>query len=241
MSLLLLDRGLFKRAGDWTTVASPDVNNPVSPFFAASQVPDTGTMLVTNGLDKPWCGALVKNKRTIPIVNGTMLNYIAFHQKVRFPSITWRNVARFETDLKVCTKTRPDPNTAIKNVANFSTQWNADTGCWQIDPKNSWENIAGAVTPQLTPDVWHTMDLRFWMDPAALIWSVLSIQWDDQLMTVPADQQKNPFLVTNWEQTANLQLQNEGFKPGSIEIEYDDGILAWSDAEIGPLPHGEES
>jgi len=227
---------LFKQAGAWITVASPDVNNPVSPFFRASQVPDTGTMLVTNGLNKQWCGALVKNKRTVPILNGAMLPYIAFHLKVRLPGITWRNLARLETDLKVCTQSRPNASTPIQNVANFSTQWNGDTGNWQIDPTNHWVDVAGANTPQLDPDVWHILDLRFWMDPTALLWSVLSIQWDDTLFQVPASQQKCAFMTTNWEATANLQCQNEGFNAGSVEVEYDEGVLAWSDAPIGSIP-----
>lgn len=234
MPTLVVESGLFRNAGDWTTVASPDVNNPVSPFFRAS--PSPCGMLVTNGLDRPWCGALVKNKRTIPVLNGVMLRFVCFHLLVRFPSITAANLARFETDLKACTKSRPDANTKIPNVANWSTQWNRDTKHWQIDPRGKWEDIEHAFTEDLTPDVCHLYELRGSMDLAALTWSVLSIRWDEEIYTVPSHQQNCPFLVTNWEQSANLQLQNEGYNAGSVEVQYDEGILAWSDQPIAEIP-----
>lgn len=238
MSILLLDRGLFKNAANWVTVSGPDVNNPPSVFYMSSQVPD-GTMLVTNGLDKNWGGALVKYGRTVPILNGVMLPYIAFHLKVLLPGITVHNLGRLETDLKVCTQSRPDPNTKIKNIADFSTQWNGDAGNWQIDAAGgSWIDVPGAITPELIPDMWHSLDYRFWMDPAAKVFSVLSIQWDGQKFAIPANLQNVPFLSSNWEETANLQLQTEGFHPGSVEVQYDEGVLAWSDQAIGDLPQG---
>jgi hypothetical protein len=49
------------------------------------------------------------------------------HLRFRWPCWSYKNLARHELDLKVCLKNRPNPQTSIRNVANFSTQWNRDT------------------------------------------------------------------------------------------------------------------
>jgi hypothetical protein len=145
-------------------------------------------------------------------------------------------IARHELDLKVCFKTRPNANIPIRNVANFSTQWNSETGQFQIDQDPpAWVN-SGFIVPEIDPDVWHDIDYRFWFDPDAAIFSILSINLDGDKYMIPSNLQNVPAQETNWEEVASVQIQNEIFARGSSLILYDQVTLAWSSEPIDDLP-----
>jgi hypothetical protein len=231
-----IERDLFANSADWISNKSDSINKPPSDYFEASMTP-AGPMLVSNGSLQPWGGALVSRKRGIPSNNGKLLNWLAYRLRFRFPASTAKNVARHELDWKICVKTRPNANTKIRNVANFSTQWNADTGQFQIDlDPPAWVDT-GFIVPEITPDVWHTLEYRFVFDDVALTFSVLSIQYDDQLYMIPENLQDVPMQNTNWEEVASAQNQNEVYDAKSTTtIEYCDGVLAWSDQRITMIP-----
>lgn len=240
--MLLLDRFLFGSAQSWISKISSDVNDKFSKVFVANQTP-SGSMTVENGLDIPYGGGLVSNTRPLYNVNGVVLPYGAWHLKFRFIPEVAANIARFETDLKQCRKTRPNASTKIRNVSNFSTQYNFDTGHFEIDhDPPGWVDSGFVVTPDnLAPDVWHTLDFRYYSDDVALTFSILSIKWDDNLYTMPSEHKNIPQSLTNWEACNKFQLQNEGFYPGVTVVEYDDGVAAYSDQPIGPTIPNQES
>jgi hypothetical protein len=232
--MLLLDRFLFKVAGNWNTNLSPDVNSPPSLQFLATQQ-NSGSMLVHNHLSLPWAGGLVSYHRPLPKLNGTLLPYQAWHIRFRFNPDTYDNLARHEMDNKTCFKTRPNPQTKIRNVANWSTQWNRDTGQIQIDQDPAaWKDTgwipADSVT---TPGDWHTFDWRMHFDPVGLTFTIDSMKWDDDLWinTQPAFQ-NIPAQESNWEEVVSYQLQNEGYLQGTVMVEYDEGVGAHSDEPI---------
>jgi hypothetical protein len=241
-AILLLDRFLFKAASAWVPNYSPDVNDPPSKVFVASQT-DSGSMLVENGLDQPYAGALVSLTGPVYTLNGKLLRYSAWHYKFRFIPETFKNLARFENDCKVCVKSRPNSSTKIRNVANYSTQWNVDTGAFQIDhDPPGWLDSGYVPSPAVTtPGDWHTMDFRFSFDDVALTFSIESVKWDDELYVMPAQHRNIPMSLTNWEACRKLQLQNEGFHAGTVLVEYDDGVMAWSDQPIGSVIPDRES
>jgi hypothetical protein len=232
-----IERDLFVNSGDWISNKGDSINKPPADYFEASDSTPAGTMLVTNGSLQAWGGALVSRKRGVPSNNGKLLNWIAYRLQFRFPSGTAENTARHEIDKKICVKTRPNSNTKIRNVANLSTQWNGDTGQWQIDlDPPAWVDT-GFVVAEITPDVWHTLEYRYTFDDVALTFSVLSIQYDDQLYMIPEELQNVPMQNTNWEEVASDQLQNEVYEARStVAIEYRDGVTAWSDQRITMIP-----
>lgn len=236
MAVWYIDRNIFN-APDWISNKSDSINKPQADYFEASAQSEEGDMLVTNGSTQAWGGALVSRKRPVPSSNGKLLNWLAFSLEVRLPKSTVGNVARLETDWKVCTKTRPNSTTKIRNVCNYSTQWNADTGMWQIDlDPPAWVD-SGFVVPTLTPDVWHKLEYRHTFDEAAQTFSILSIQWDSQIYMMPASLQTVPMSLTNWEQVSSGQLQSEVYAPKSTAlVEYRNGVFAWSDERITQIP-----
>jgi hypothetical protein len=240
MAVFYVERNLFQNPGaDWKSNKGPTINDPPSDFFEAAATPETNTMMVTNGSTPAWGGALVSRKRGVPASNGKKLNWLAYRFQFRFDAKTGSNVARHETDLKICIKTRPNSQTKIRNVCNFSVQWNPDAagGQYQIDlDPPGWVNT-GFVVEEITPDVWHTQEFRFTFDDAANTFSVLSIQLDDQLFTIPANLQNVPMQLTNWEEVSSEQMQNEVYAAKSTTlIEYRDGVLCWSDERITMIP-----
>lgn len=234
--IFYIERDLFLNSSDWVSNKGDSINKPPSDYFEASMSPDS-TMLVTNGSLKAWGGALVSRKRGVPSANGKLLNWLAYRLKFRFPKGSAENTGRHELDIKVCVKSRPSSTIKIRNVANFSTQYNNDTGQFQIDlDPPGWVNT-GFVIDEITPDVWHTIEFRFWFDDVACVFSVLSIQYDEQLYMIPEDLQNVLMQLTNWEQVASEQLQNELYQARStVVIEYDEGVLAWSDQRIAMIP-----
>lgn len=231
-----IERDLFDAPVDWKTNKGDSINKPPADYFEASA---GNPMLVTNGSNQAWGGALVSRKRGVPVnsATGKLLNWLAFRIKFRFPKGTVDNTARLETDLKVCVKTRPSADKPIRNVCNYSTQWNNDSGQIQIDlDPPAWVD-SGFVIAEITPDVWHTLEYRFTFDDVALTFSILSIQYDDRLYAIPAHLQNVPMSLTNWEQVSSLQLQNEVYAARStVLVEYDEGVLCWSDQRITEIP-----
>jgi hypothetical protein len=235
MSTLLLDRKLFAKASSWYTESGDNINKPASDFFMASQVPD-GTMLVTNGSNVDWGGALVVNKRALPVLNGKLLPFVGLRLKFMVPYSSMFNLARHEIDLKICIEDRPNETTSIRNVADFSTQWNADQGMFQIDNSSGQWIDTGFIVETISPDEWHTLDYRFWFDPVAKVFSVLSINYDEELYKIPANLQQVPLMNTNWTRVAAFQVQNEVYHAGSTSVVYDHGVIAWSDEAIAEIP-----
>jgi len=237
MPILLLDPCLFKDATSWKSNSSDTINKPQSLLFVATQTA-TGSLLVQNALDKKYGGALVSKTGKYPVnpYDPTqLLPYSAWHFRFRFVPETYDNLARFENDLKGCIKTRPNAQTPIPNVANWSTQWNRETNSFQIDhDPPAWVDSGYYPSAKVTtPDEWHSIDFRFFVDVNALTFSIESIRWDDDFYVMPEEHRHIPLQQTNWEQCAKYQLQNEGLAPGTVLIEYDDGIAAWSDQPIG--------
>jgi hypothetical protein len=227
MAFLIQDRDLFKQSSNWISQIGANINSVPSDAFNAANLPD-GTEIVTNALSKKMAGGLVVNKRPIPKIAGVSLNYVGLDLKVKFPALTLFNIARHEIDLKLCVQSAPDENTPIPNTADWSTQMNFSTGTWQIDTTTPWAET-GIKFGTVVPDTWHALSYRFWHDPVAKIYSVLSIAWDGIVSLIPATMQKIPYLKSNWDEVAAFQVQNEGWNPGVTLVLYDAGVLTYSD------------
>jgi len=242
MAILLLDRFLYKAAGAWVSNSGPNINDPASVLYVATQQHDGG-MVTHNALDKEYAGALVSLTHAVPSYGGKLLHYAAWHYMFRFVPETYGNLARFENDIKVCVKSRPNSSTQIRNVCNWSTQWNVDTGAFQLDhDPPTWVDSgyvpSDAVT---TPDDWHSLDFRYSFDDVALTFSIESVKWDDERYMVPSEHRNIPMQSTNWEQCTKFQHQTEGFEKGTVLIEFDEGVMAWSDQPIGAVIPERES
>jgi hypothetical protein len=240
VGMLLPDVNLQRDVSLWKSNKGDNINDPASISFEASQVPD-GSMIVTNKGDQPFAGALVSNTiMKVPVnSSGNQLQYVAMRFRYIYNGATYENLARHELDLKVCYLTRPpkppgsDTNPQIRNVANFSTQWNKDTGQFQLDldpPK--WVD-SGYIVKDILPDTWHTMDYRLFFDPNVQTFSILWWQLDQNpRYEIPSDLQNVPMTLTNWEECRKIQIQNEMYQPGETVIQYGQVGLVWSDEPI---------
>jgi hypothetical protein len=233
--MLLFDRRIFPgNALDWKSKIDPSVNVPGSDIFQAEDAGD-GTMTVTNTGREKWCGGLVSNTELqVPRGNdGNQLQYVALRVRWKWPYAIYENVARHELDLKVCVKTRPNAATKIRNVANFSTQWNRDTGQFQIDKDPPAWIDSGYVVKNIEPDLWHDLEYHFFFDPNAATFSVQSIQLNqNQPYLVPENKQNVMMTETNWEECTKGQIQNEMYNPGCTVIQYSMFDLWWSNEPI---------
>ena len=240
---LLLETDLQRDVSQWKSNSGPDINDPPSDSFVAEAVPD-GSMIITNRYagTEDFAGALVSNTTDPPTYNGALMQYVAMRIRFLIPAASAENWARLEHDLKICVKTRPPKppgggeNPKIRNVGNCSTQINRDTMEVDIDLDPPGWVGSGYFVTEPAPDVWHEFDYRFWFDPEALVFSVLSLQLDDdEPYMVPAELQNVAMSLTNWEACRKIQLQNEMYKPGVVQIQYGRVDLAWSTA---PIPAG---
>lgn len=237
MAVWFIERDLFAQDIDWKSNKGASINDPPSDYFEATDHPEANAMLVTNGSLAAWGGALVSRKRSVPASNGKKLNWLAYKFQFRYNGATAKNVARHETDIKICFKSRPSSTTPIRNVANFSVQYNPDKKQYQIDLDPPGWVDSGFVVETIEPDVWHTLEFRFFFDETAKTFSVLSIQHDAQLYMIPANLQNVPAQLTNWEEVSSEQMQNEVYRAkSSVAIEYRDGVLAWCDERITMIP-----
>ena len=169
---LYFETNLQNDVTKWKSNSAPDINDPASDHFEATQE-DDGSMVVTNCAigDKKFAGALVSHTvMKVPTdANGKQYQYIAFRVRWRWSKAVARQIARHELDLKVCYLTRPpkppgsNENPKIRNVANFSTQWNRDTGQFQIDKDPPGWVDSGYIVKDIAPDVDHELDYRFYL------------------------------------------------------------------------------
>jgi hypothetical protein len=237
--LITLEPQLQRDLSNWNGNTAADINDPPSDYFDGMGGPN-GTFIVTNSAYKPkkFAGGLVSHKRLPPRdANGNLYQIVAMRVGFMWSKYVDRLIARLEIDLKICFKTRPNSNTKIRNVANCSTQWNRDKQEWQIDedpPK--WIGSGYKVTDaMMQPDIPHVVDFRFWYDPEAAIFSVTSIDLDDNPYSVSEDLQRVAAQNTNWEEVRSVQLQTEIYEPGSASVNFFLVQLGWSH---DPIPVG---
>ena len=235
---LYFETNLQNDVTKWKSNSAPDINDPASDHFEATQE-DDGSMVVTNCAigDKKFAGALVSNTvMKVPTdANGKQYQYIAFRVRWRWSKAVARQIARHELDLKVCYLTRPpkppgsNENPKIRNVANCSTQWNRDTGQFQIDKDPPGWVDSGYIVKDIAPDVDHELDYRFYFNPDNQTFSVLSIKLDtNEPYLIPKELQDVAMTLGNWEECRKLQVQNEIYKPGASVIHYHRIDLGWS-------------
>jgi hypothetical protein len=237
--LILLDPQIQRDAANWHGNTSPDINDPPSDYFGSMPGAD-GSLVVTNGYGgtKDFPGGLVSHKKLPPRdAQGNLFQYVAMKIGFSWSKHVHDQIARLELDLKVCFRTRPNSQTKIRNVGNFSTQWNRDRKQWQIDNDPPAWIDSGYVVEEIAPDRHHTADFRFWYDPNPddPRFSVTSIDLDDNPFSVPTDKQNVPAQNTNWEEVRSIQLQTENYKPGSSLVVFDLVQLGWSHE---PIPVG---
>jgi hypothetical protein len=214
----------FLFADEWETVISKDVNDPESLLFYASNAPDG--MLVTNVGDKEYAGGLLGSSRLIPSMPEIEFSAFEFSIEFRFSGDTAYQMARHELDLKVCFKSAPDSLTPIKNVANWSTQWNVDTG--EIDINNATGWVGTGIKPiPFEPDVWHQYWFSGQWNAETETNSICVIGWDDVSIPIKEELQNVSWEVTNWQRDARVQIQNEMFKPGTNLVTYRNIKLTW--------------
>lgn len=221
---------------NWISQIGEAINNPPSLAFAATTLPD-GRLKVTNVGDRAFAGGLVAAKRPIPVFMGAppvpqvTCPYALLSTRITVPGTSLYNLARLETDLIAVFIPAPNPSTPIANKANGSTQLNFDTGHFEIDATSgppSWTDI-GAGPGKVSPDIEHALAVSYFFDLARNQVSVLSITWDGTIYTIPPALQKVGFQTSNWTVVAALQLQNEIYNPGAVDVLYRNTALTWSD------------
>lgn len=204
----------------WLVQSGPNVNVPASDSstggaFIPTPLPN-GVLKTTNIGTVPMSGALVTNKRAVPPpFGGFAFPYLQMDTQVYVSSADFPMLARLEMDIKVCD---PGMTAGQKNgvIYNFGGQWNQSTGLWEIDP--AWTKTA--FTPKITPDRWMPVCFKYFRNIATQQYSVVSIEWDGVLYTVPSTLQNNPCPLDSWAQVAAIQLQTEILTPGGLSILY---------------------
>ena len=242
-NILLRDRRIFPgSASTWISNKGPEINKPESDIFKAEDA-SNGNIVVTNTGREKFCGALVSStKMNLPTDEaGVPLQFVMMHARYKYPYEVYRNLARHELDHKVCYKTRPPKpagggeNPKIRNVSNFSTQWNRDTGAIQIDLDPPGWVDSGYFVEDIEPEVWHDYMVQCWygIDDADPRFSVLSIQLDNNdPYLVPPELQNVAQTLTNWEKCSKGQIQNEFYQPGCTVIQYSIFDFWWSNAPL---------
>lgn len=235
--MIALDPQIQRDVVNWKGNTGPSINDPPSDYFGAMAGAD-GALVVTNayGGDKNFPGGLVSHKKLPPRdVSGKLFQHVAMKVGFSWSKHVDRQIARLEIDLKICYRSRPNSQTKIRNVANCSTQWNRDRKMWQIDKDPPQWIDSGYVVEEIAPDRHHTVDFRFNFDPVANVFSVRSIDLDDNPYSVPQELQNVASQESNWEEVRSIQLQTENYKPGSSLVVFDLVQLGWSHE---PIPIG---
>jgi hypothetical protein len=215
----------------WEVQTGESVNPVPVLAYTSEQVtsgPFQGALKVTNVSGAALGGALVTCKCPVPLIPGVSLPYLGLDMQVYIPSFELPNLARLEIDAKVVLTSAPNAETSIANTADFSGQWNQSTGQWQIDNASAeWTNTG--FSPVLVSDVWMTFSARYFIDIPNSKFSVLSITWNGTEFTIPASLQEIPFLSSNWDAVAALQIQMETLLAGSVTVLFKNITLTWSD------------
>jgi hypothetical protein len=243
MATLLLDRRIYPGcANGWKSNKGKDINDPESDIFKMEDA-SNGNVIVTNTGREKFCGALVSStKMELPKDSaGKLLQYVTMHVRFKYPYEVYKNLARHELDHKVCYKTRPpkppgsNENPKIRNVSNFSTQWNRDTGQFQIDLDPPGWVDSGYVVEDIAPEVWHDYWAACWygIDDADPRFSVLALKLDNNdPYLIPPEKQNVAQTLTNWELCSKGQIQNEFYEPGCTTIQYARFDFLWSDVPL---------
>lgn len=233
--MITADPNLDQRT-DWQLETGANVNPVPSDSYIGVHLPDN-TFRITNSSSQKWGGALLTNKRTVPIISGSTMEqvtYVGMDLEFYIDPNDFGWLYAHETDLKSCVQGAPDPTTKIPNVYNLSGQCNVNRGgMMQIDGiagKTGWTDTGIIIMP--TAGVWNRLQWRYKMDIANKLFSVLSINGNN----IDPSQQNLPLQVTNWKPVAAVQLQNEVSQPGVLNIQYRHLFLLYSDQPI-PLQY----
>jgi hypothetical protein len=225
--MIITDPGLELRS-DWTLETGPNINPIPADSFVGTHMGDS-SYRITNVSSKAYGGALLTNKRQVPMLQGSTMNqvfYAGLDLEFLISSADLPFLWAHETDVKACVQGAPNSSTKIPNVFNWSAQVNMGKGgMFQIDAipgKPGWVDTGIKVPP--VPDVWNRLRIRYKADVAAALFSVLSVNG----MGIDPGQQNMPLQVTNWQPVAAVQLQNEVAMPGVVNISYRNIALLYS-------------
>lgn len=212
-------RNLEQNASEWVPNADSDVN-PIPAVISAANAQD-GSMQVTYTATKAEGGGLVSWTTAFP-ANGTAYPYIGLDLKRRISSDSFEFLAQWENDMILTAIDQSqvtNPALLKPSWVPGSTQRNFASlaGAWEIDP--AWTKT-GFVGAPVQPDVWMTLSLRGYVDWTNEVFSMLSINDNGTLFTVPSTLQKVPLKPMKWAPVVKIQLQAEVNASGSVVIDY---------------------
>lgn len=175
---------------------------------------------------KPWAGALVAWKESIPTLPGMNLAYSALDFEVWIDSDTLSLLAALEADLKNCWQAAPPPTT-IANIMDGSCQLTlSEGGMWQIDSAAGvWADTG--IKGTLAPNAWNKISTRQKMNGDGTF-SFLSING----APIPASMQNLPLLKSNWSTVLCVQMQMDINAPGFVVASYRNITVTLSDEAI---------
>lgn len=217
----IIYKNMEQNASDWVPNNSADVN-PIPAVISAVNASD-GFMQVTYTATKAEGGALIS--RTLPFPpGGAAYPYIGLDLKRRVSSSSLAFLAQLENDMILTAIDQSqvtNPALLKPSWVPGSTQRNFASlgGAWEIDPAWTQTGFAGAP---VIPDAWMPLSLRGYVDWTNEVFSMLSINDNGTLFTVPASLQKAPLKPEKWAAVIDIQLQAEVNAPGTVIIDYVD-------------------
>jgi hypothetical protein len=175
--MIITYKAELANAANWLTQLGTAINNPVSTSFVASNLPD-GRLKVSNGALSANAGGLVTWKgQPQPIPN---LNYAMLSTLVMVPNTSVYNLRNLETDF-IMVLTAASGGVAIPQKFNGSTRWNSVTGHFEVDASSGapqWTDIGAGPGP-ITPDVPHSLVIKYQYDFVKMTTTIISITWDN--------------------------------------------------------------
>jgi len=150
--MIITDPGLELRS-DWTLETGPNINPIPADSFVGTHMGDS-SYRITNVSSKAYGGALLTNKRQVPMLQGSTMNqvfYAGLDLEFLISSADLPFLWAHETDVKACVQGAPNSSTKIPNVFNWSAQVNMGKGgMFQIDAipgKPGWVDTGIKVPP----------------------------------------------------------------------------------------------
>lgn len=201
-------------ADPWAINNSSQVNPIPFDYMAPGVVasgPMKGALIFTGSYSKNLAGGLLSQDIPLPVIAGKKLLYTALNVKQYVPVYPNPVMGRNEMDLKwtlVSGSAAP-----VANQANISSQINADSGQWQLDPTGKAWVDTGYIVKNNPPGQNNVYQIRASSD-GATAWSVTGLKSNNDPAFIPGSAFQNIlFVVTNWTAGLHGQLQWEGLNP----------------------------
>lgn len=226
-------------ADPWLGNNSSQVNPVPFDYMSGGMVttgPMKGALIFTGSYSKNLAGGLLSQDIPLPVIAGKKLQYIGLNVKQYVPIYPNPVMGRNEMDLKWTLVSGAAG--AIQNQANPSSQINADTNDWNLDPTGKVWVPTGYIVKNNPPGQSNVYQLR--ASSNGTTWGVDGLQSNNDPTFIPGAAFKGlPLISTTWTAGLHPQLQWEGLNPPfSATMYYQRVMVMISDQPIPMVDPG---